>query len=512
MKKVFTILALIFLMPFSVNAEVKEFDENVYVIETVEEQDVREFCYDKLKDVESVGINALGNYFVLFDNDNMKKYLYNFSNNSCEKIDDDEYLKMLDEESYSGVIYKIINDILYEVTFTKEGIVEKYISASTHGALSGEDMYILKDGKFELVEEIDINDFDLYYVKAKFGRAILPFDYSKDYYVKKDENTLSYVSEPNEEDLAKGLYYEKKSRNEVFKVIKKLPDTEFILKKEITGLISDEEFDIKDNWGVFKIKDKFYVSFNHNSIGGVVFDLEGNLLKIEDNYIFNEFVAVSKTSPNGLFSTFVKKPGSKNLFYILDEDLNIVYKKEIEGNFVAYHPVYLTTHENIDYLMLRNSYSFASDYFIQKVKKNYLVKGDKKYNGSNMTFTLSSNLNGLKGVFINDEELSEEQFTAIDNNLTLKNEYLSKLDNNTYQLKVLYNDGGYVKMDLFIDVTDSSISEINNNNNLNSNTGKDIINPNTGDNIIDSFALGVLSLLGCIAILLYLKKNKVFIK
>ena len=217
-----------------------------------------------------------------------------------------------------------------------------------------------------------------------------------------------------------------------------------------------------------------------------LFDLEGNPLVIDGHSLFgrNGFIL----SGNNLLSFMVAISENKSSNYIIDKDFNIVYKKEFNRGAVSYIPLLINTNEHIDYFTTEGLIDSIMDNIIE-IRNYYLINGDKKYNNKDMNYTLSANLKELKSVFINDKEISKDNFTTKDNVLTLKNKYLSTLEKGNYKLKVLYNDGGYVNTEFTIDV---------------------IANPQTGDSIIKTIIIGSVSLLGLIITILYIKRKKQF--
>lgn len=342
-----------------------------------------------------------------------------------------------------------------------------------------------KDNKYVKVDNPKIDDVDKYYYKDKFGKAQGEFFDWISYYTVKDDNTMVLDETPTEEEYNNGLYYEMKYFNIKFEEVLTLTNTDFVIPKEITKTSNDIELTKDDFINLFILKDKTYLYFEYEISQDiyklVMFDLEGNIIEFSDKYLFD---FISYPSNDGLFPvTFFEE--NKTIIYILDSEFNLVHNKHLYNENIYIN--LLNSKEHIDYFAI-NTYDDNNEYVdVLEVRKYYLVSKDEKYNNKDMNFTLSANLKGLKNIFINDKEISKDNYTIKDNVLTLNNSYLSTIKKDTYKLKVLYNDEGYVNTDFIMDIA----------------------NPNTGDNILKSFILGTVSLIGLIATIIYIKKRKI---
>lgn len=487
MKKMFTLLTLMFLLPLSVNAEIKEFKDKVYV---TGEHDIKDYYCEELKDKENVYYSVYQSKgVVLFDEtdiDNPKRYLLDMKNKKCKSITEEEF-ESLENNNDDDIVYDIRNDKIYEVTFTDEGIIQKYVKSNS--IVYNKEHYILENGKYVKVDNPVYTDIDKYYEVDKFGKAQGDYYDYIDYYIIKDDNTMILDDTKTEDEFKKGLYYERKEKNSIYKEVAKLIIDKFILKKEISGLEEDMTFEKIDLMEVYKIYDKFYVSVEVG-LGAepalALFDLEGNPLVIDGHSLFgrNGFIL----SGNNLLSFMVAISENKSYNYIIDKDFNIINKKEFDKGSVNYIPLLINTNEHIDYFTTEGLIDSIIDNIIE-IRNYYLISGDKKYNNKDMNYELSANLKELKSVFINDKEISKEKYTTKDNKLTLNNKYLSTLEKGNYKLKVLYNDGGFVNTNFTVDV---------------------IANPPTGDNILKSVIFGSISLIGLIVTVLFIKKRKMF--
>ena len=92
----FTILALMLLIPLSVNAEVKEFKDKVYVIN---EHDIKDYYCEELKNKENVFLDYYTyNEVYLYDysaGNTPDRYLLDMNNKSCKLISEEEFEKII---------------------------------------------------------------------------------------------------------------------------------------------------------------------------------------------------------------------------------------------------------------------------------------------------------------------------------------------------------------------------------------------------------------------------------
>ena len=150
------------------------------------------------------------------------------------------------------------------------------------------------------------------------------------------------------------------------------------------------------------------------------------MVSIEENYLFNEF-GFSIVSPNGMFAAYVKSKNNKQLFYVLDENFNIILKKEMQNNFNIFYPKYAGNYENNDYFMLSNAYNLKIDGNIQKISSYYMIVLNNrginnsfnmsnasssnviKYNNRDIVYQVNANLRNLKTISINEKELNKNK-------------------------------------------------------------------------------------------------------
>ena len=127
------------------------------------------------------------------------------------------------------------------------------------------------------------------------------------------------------------------------------------------------------------------------------------------------------------------------------------------------------------------------------VKKEYLYKiiegANQTYNDKDLVIKTNGELNKLEKITVNGKELDSKYYTLISGStiLTLKKEYLSTLSNNTYNIKFIYNDGS----------VETTFKIVNNK----------IINPATGDNIINYIIILGLSIIGLTSSTVLIKNN-----
>ena len=105
------------------------------------------------------------------------------------------------------------------------------------------------------------------------------------------------------------------------------------------------------------------------------------------------------------------------------------------------------------------------------------IEGENQtYNGTDLTFKTNADYSLFDSIYINDTKLNENYYSTSENIITLKNDYLKTLSNNTYNLKVNYKNGTNIETTFII-------------NNLEA-----INNPKTSDNIIIFVGIGIIAL------------------
>ena len=115
------------------------------------------------------------------------------------------------------------------------------------------------------------------------------------------------------------------------------------------------------------------------------------------------------------------------------------------------------------------------------------TKKDKKYQNKDMSFALDVSTSKISKIYINDKELDSDNYILEDNKITIKNDYLTTLENGTYTLKVEFANGTNITTDI------SKVPE------------EKIVNPNTGLDISILYSIPII--IGMI-IILFKNKNK----
>ena len=97
-------------------------------------------------------------------------------------------------------------------------------------------------------------------------------------------------------------------------------------------------------------------------------------------------------------------------------------------------------------------------------------------------------MENVSKVLVNDKELSKENYTLKSGStiVTLNKKYLSTLKADEYTLSVEYNDGVKVSADFKVEE----------------------MPPKTGDNIVKFFVSGIISIIGLVFVMFYLKKER----
>ena len=112
---------------------------------------------------------------------------------------------------------------------------------------------------------------------------------------------------------------------------------------------------------------------------------------------------------------------------------------------------------------------------------------DLKYQNKDMSFTLDVSTSMISKLYMNDLELVSDNYTLEENTITIKNDYLTTLENGTYTLKVEFKNGTNITSDI------SKVPE------------EKIVNPNTG---LDTTVVYLLPLIIISLIILFKNKNK----
>lgn len=127
--------------------------------------------------------------------------------------------------------------------------------------------------------------------------------------------------------------------------------------------------------------------------------------------------------------------------------------------------------------------------------KSYLLKEydlksttEPAYTNKDLTIKFTGELNLLNKVTVDNVELEESDYTLTSGStiVTLKNDYLKTLKSGTYNLKVEYSDGGTASVAFTVPT----------------------LNPETGDQIMKTVSIGVVSLVALVGIVIFLKKKK----
>ena len=130
----------------------------------------------------------------------------------------------------------------------------------------------------------------------------------------------------------------------------------------------------------------------------------------------------------------------------------------------------------------------------QAIKYKFIEGENQTYNGTDLTFKTNADYSLFDSIYINDTKLNENYYYTNENSITLTNDYLKTLDNNTYNLKINYKNGTSVETTFII-------------NNL---AVTDINNPKTSDSILIYIGSCILALTCLVFTGRYLKKNKFF--
>ena len=135
---------------------------------------------------------------------------------------------------------------------------------------------------------------------------------------------------------------------------------------------------------------------------------------------------------------------------------------------------------------------------VQKIIYNFDL------NSKNVTYTIGTNtelslrvedatLDNFDKVYINNKLLDSKYYTLLSGSIIVKlnDSYLQTLKNGTYNVRITTNDGG--KAETTFVIANSSV--------------KDEENPKTGDNIVFSIIIGIVSILGIVGCIVFIKKN-----
>ncbi len=183
----------------------------------------------------------------------------------------------------------------------------------------------------------------------------------------------------------------------------------------------------------------------------------GTVTTDKENGILNEDITITTTPDEG---------------YVLDS-LIVVDK---EGNIV-------TVTNNVFKIGNKDVTVYAT--FKPSLYK--FEEKDLKYQNKAMSFTLDVSTSLISKIYMNDLELVSDNYTLEENTITLKNEYLTTLEDGVYTLKVEFKNGTFITTEISKEPEEK------------------IVNPNTG---LDITIVYVLPFILGILILLFKNKNK----
>lgn len=416
-----------------------------------------------------LGYNSKNEIVYAKSKDNSKDYdYYKVSNNSCVKLSDDEVLEYYNRDYYSGLIADTFEIENNKATIKKQNYFYYYATTPcdeecvNEGLVQGRDYF---DNEGNIIINPDPLLLSTYYVFKSFKY-------------------------PNSTMLENIDYYD--SLNKFAKIDKNLVNSDDILKyrilTDLNGAFEEIDTISIDNKDIIKLLDDGYIvsnfmSYNEFNKKGyfhlasqdeiMMYDTDGNKVGV-----FEEIYTVSPDLMNVHFCD------KNNCFKkIVNNDYKVVFDKFKENE--SFHA--LRYKDYITYGVVVNDND--DEVFLAKLYTYKLLSGNNRtYNGKDLTFKFSAPMNRVSKVYVEEKELSDEYYNLKSGStlLTLNKSYLDTLKEGTYNLKIEYIDGA----------SNSAVFNVN------------ITNPQTGDNIISSIIIFVVSIFSVSLVCIYMIKKK----
>lgn len=383
-----------------------------------------------------------------------------------------EWYDVLEEEN-KFYITKYSENILYNTGYIKT--TDTSLKDKKYFELVNDNMMIQEVTSEELKQE----NLDKYYENVYFT---IPSSVEID-----DE--LTYYKEIDDENMYFGIYeiVENPTPDDIFDYYILVGEEECYSEEKLLEINSDLVEELLEKYSYIYVEkdideDKFYILAQiektvENEYGIEyyytydVYDMDGNaieeLKEIDSLKIYhNSLFGVIKDEKFKLYNS------NFELLYEIDKKLDL-YEAKYED-----YIHYVLTYDNDD--------DIEKQYYIYVHKT--LEGNDQTFNKDDLTFRFSGQMENVSKVLVNDKELSKENYTLKSGStiVTLNKKYLSTLKAGEYTLSVEYNDGVKVSADFKVEE----------------------MPPKTGDNIVKFFVSGIISIIGLVFVMFYLKKER----
>jgi len=502
MKKLI-ILTLLFIMPFTVNADVKsevidKYEDVVYVLEDfgVEcELETDYFYLVALDNSSNVLIHAQN-----FNNANNgnKFYYYDIETRVCNEVTEQDELINI-----ATVLNSINWNFSYEV---RDG---KLYEIKQHS--------FLHDGYIE-VGANNIDDEETYYDENH--NEILDKEEcrtgAKTCYIKKDVLILL----PNEIDVDNGEYYEYDFNTKMLSFVndnsictsgiscfKEVEKRDYYFETPLVDIdmnnfnfAEDGLNDVDGIYDFFEFNGTKYILIYDNVKGDFIYKIDGTKVEftLPEGITADDIDSSYINIYNNKYLSYTIYTNTKFYLFIYDDKFNLLYESSYDNSGQRYQEEYfeyLTNYEN-SLVLVKTYYSDGDQINDGQIRSLFTIKDYRLLEGANqtfketdLTFKTNGDVNKVDKVFVDDKELElnkdykKEKGSTI---ITLNKSYLNTLENGKHTIKITYNDAGYVETEFMSDK---------------------IPTPNTLDNITTYITLFVISIVGIVVAFVYYKKR-----
>jgi len=391
-------------------------------------------------------------------------------NGNCTGLSDENFLEIVNEELvFEYYLFDESTNSILKLSAPLTGF-SIFVPTTDTSVVEGKQYAELMDGGLYVNVEEPTNEnistyYDILYYKNVESTTLDP---NETYYTYEGVNTVKKVETPVASEIINYyVEYEMPTSEEMEEEYVSVYQTldEAVIKR------IKKDYDYIDV--TIEAGKPYLVLYNENEEHVDVYSTDGE--KLLDNvkgftYLSNELNIIFEDANNDG-----------------DIDKSIVYNSDNKKIFELAQIPYLHELYNEDNYTL-----LSSELGLHELKEYKILEGNKqnyKDKEKDLTFRFSGEFALLDKVYLNNEELDSENYTAEEGStiITLKKEYLNTLKDGSYKLKVTYNDGGESTATFTI----GELPKV----------------PETFDGISMYLVLGSLSLIGLISTSIILKKR-----